>query len=81
MTRSHWRAGSYFDPDTYLEHSAAYLYSTNGALLTTFSNPAVDATMDFGFLLAAFGSDRVLIGALHRGKPRAYREAGNTKTE
>ena len=63
---------SNFDPDTYLEHGAAYLFSTNGALLTTFSNPDPETTMDFGFSLAAFGSDRVLIGASEYGPGSAY---------
>jgi hypothetical protein len=63
---------SNFDPETYLENGAAYLYSTNGALLTTFSNPDAEATMDFGFSLTAFGSDRVLIGASQYGPGAAY---------
>jgi FG-GAP repeat len=54
---------SNFDPDTYDEAGAAYLYSTNGTLLTTFINPAPASVSGLGFSLAAFGSDRVLIGA------------------
>src|SRR6185437_12273833 len=42
---------------------AAYLFSTNGILLTTFTNPAPAAGDEFGFSVAAVGSDRVLIGA------------------
>ncbi len=42
---------------------AAYLFSTNGTLLTTFTNPTPAATDWFGYSVAAVGSDRVLIGA------------------
>jgi hypothetical protein len=43
---------------------AAYLFSTNGTLLTTFTNPAPPLGNDyFGNAVAAVGSDRVLIGA------------------
>jgi len=50
--------------DTGAENAgAAYLFSTNGTLLTTFTNPT-PATADwFGISVAAVGSDRVLIGA------------------
>ncbi len=42
---------------------AAYLFSTNGALLTTFTNPTPANGDFFGTSVAAVGSDRVLIGA------------------
>ena len=42
----------------------AYLFSINGALLTTFTNPTVSSSW-FGFSVAAVGSDRVLIGAAY----------------
>ena len=42
---------------------AAYLFSTNGTLLTTFSNPTPAAGDYFGWSVAAVGSDRVLVGA------------------
>ena len=42
---------------------SAYLFSTNGTLLTTFTNPVPVAYAEFGFSLAAVGSSRVLIGA------------------
>jgi hypothetical protein len=51
------------DPQTELTYGAAYLYSTNGTRLTTFSNPSPGAVFGFGYSVAAFGSDRVLIGA------------------
>ena len=43
----------------------AFLYSTNGTLLTTFSNPVPtnSTASGFGGSVAAVGSDRVLIGA------------------
>jgi hypothetical protein len=41
----------------------AYLFQTNGALLTTFTNPTPAAADGFGTSVATFGSDRVLIGA------------------
>jgi FG-GAP repeat len=40
----------------------AYLFSTNGALVTTFTNPSPARVQAFGVSVAAFGSDRVLIG-------------------
>jgi len=49
---------------------AAYLFSTNGTLLTTFTNPAPASNEFFGISVAAMGSDRVLIGA--------FRDANNT---
>ena len=42
---------------------AAYLFSTNGALVRTFTNPAPVAFEAFGSALAGVGADRVLIGA------------------
>ena len=41
----------------------AYLFSTNGALLTTITNPAPVSSGNFGLPVAMAGSDRVLIGA------------------
>jgi hypothetical protein len=51
---------------------AAYLFSTNGALITTFTNPAPAIDDQLGWSVAALGSDRVLIGA-------PYHDAGATK--
>jgi len=42
---------------------AAYLFATNGALLTTFTNPAPANGTGFGHALAVVGGDKVLIGA------------------
>jgi hypothetical protein len=41
----------------------AYLFSTNGTLLTTFTNPTPELNDYFGMSVAAVGNDRVLIGA------------------
>ena len=40
-----------------------YLFSTNGTLLTTFTNPTLALQARFGISVAAVGSGRVLIGA------------------
>jgi FG-GAP repeat len=42
---------------------AAYLFSEDGTLLTTFSNPLAPSASNFGASVAAVGLDRVLIGA------------------
>lgn len=49
---------------------AAYLYSTNGTILTTFTNPAPVADDNFGQATAAVGSDRVIISAIDSGAVR-----------
>ncbi|MBE0544785.1 MAG: hypothetical protein IH623_25895 [Verrucomicrobia bacterium] len=48
----------------------AYLYSTNGTMLTTFTNPAPLADDNFGTGIAAVGNDRVLISAVDYGGVR-----------
>jgi hypothetical protein len=64
---------------------AAYLFSTNGDLLTTFTNPDPAYTRTgfenldgdwFGFSVAAVGNDRVLIGAYANDAPNGTRYAG-----
>jgi hypothetical protein len=52
-----------YDPDTWDVYGTAYLYSTNGALLRTFYNPSPGTVTGLGFSVAAFGGDRVLVGA------------------
>lgn len=42
---------------------AAYLFNTNGLLLTVFTNPTPTSADHFGQCVAAAGSDRVMIGA------------------
>jgi hypothetical protein len=44
---------------------AAYLFSTNGTLLNTFTNPTPGASDAFGARVAALGNDRVIIGATY----------------
>lgn len=52
------------DDDTGAPYAGvAYLFSTNGVLLTTFTNPTPAAYDGFGYAVAAVGADRVLIGA------------------
>ena len=46
-----------------ISSGAAYLFSTNGALLRTFANPTPGIGDAFGRALAAIGSDLVLISA------------------
>lgn len=41
----------------------AYLFNTNGTLLTTFTNPFPDGGPEFGFSVAGIAGDRVLVGA------------------
>ena len=45
----------------------AYLFSTNGTLITTFTNPTPANFDQFGSSVAALGNDRVLIGELADG--------------
>ena len=52
-----------FDDAGAADAGAAYLFDTNGVLLTTFTNPAPSAGDAFGTSLAALGTDRVLVGA------------------
>jgi hypothetical protein len=55
--------GAYSDDTGANNSGAAYLFSTNGTLLTTFTNPTSAAFDLFGFSVAAIGSNKVLIGA------------------
>jgi len=53
-----------YDPSIGFHTGVAYLFSTNGILLTTFTNPApVTDDSYFGEAVAALGSDRVMITA------------------
>jgi hypothetical protein len=51
------------NPDTWDVYGAAYLYSTNGTRLMTFNNPSPGTVSGLGYSVAAFGNERVLIGA------------------
>lgn len=42
---------------------AAFLFSTNGTLLTTFTNPTPEVSDNFGLAVTGVGNDRVLVGA------------------
>jgi hypothetical protein len=55
--------GAPYDDTGGTDAGAAYLFSTNGTLLTTFTNPTPTVGDGFGAPVAAVGSDRVLIGA------------------
>jgi hypothetical protein len=55
--------GAYLDDRGAPNAGAAFLFSTNGTLLTTFTNPTPAASDSFGYAVAAVGTDRVLIGA------------------
>lgn len=55
--------GAHLDDTGAGDAGVVYLFSTNGALLTTFTNPTPAAGDYFGASVAALGSDRVLVGA------------------
>ncbi len=55
--------GALGDDTGALSAGAAYLFSTNGTLLTTFTNPTPAVSDNFGTAVAALGNDRVLISA------------------
>lgn len=58
---------------TLAQNGRAYLFRTNGALQTTFTNPAPATVQAFGLSAAAFGNDRVLIGGVpDLNKPAPY---------
>lgn len=55
--------GAPHDNASVTDTGAAYLFSTNGALLTVFTNPTPAVNDSFGESVTAVGDDRVLIGA------------------
>lgn len=55
--------GAWMDDAGATDAGAAYLFSTNGTLLTTFTNPAPTAFGFFGYSVAAVDTNKVLIGA------------------
>ena len=55
--------GTPFDDRGANSAGVAYLFSANGTLLTTITNPAPAFDDEFGISVAAVGSDKVLIGA------------------
>lgn len=66
--------GAYEDKTGAREAGAAYLFSTDGALLTAFTNPFPARFDWFGTSVASCGRDRVLIGA--PGMDNGTSEAG-----
>lgn len=56
--------GAYWDGSDLFRSGSAYLFSTNGTLLITFTNPTPAVADDFGWSVAAVGDSQVLIGAL-----------------
>lgn len=57
--------GAPSDDTTAMDAGAAYLLNADGTLLTAFSNPTPGANDQFGYAVAAVGSDKVLIGAVY----------------
>lgn len=55
--------GAFGDDLGAMDSGVAYLFTTSGRLLTTFTNPTPAISDNFGFAIAAVGNDRVLIGA------------------
>ena len=51
---------------------AAYLFNTNGELVTTFTNPTPAAYENFGSSIAVMGTDRILIGTPGDGTGAPY---------
>jgi len=54
-----------FDSRSAPAAGAVYLFSTNGTLLSTITNPSLQAIEYFGWSVAAMGDDRVLVGAIY----------------
>ncbi len=55
--------GAYRDDAGASDAGSAYLYDTNGVLLTTIANPAPAATDRFGWSVAGLGADKIIVGA------------------
>ena len=58
---------TYLDDTGATDTGAAYLFSTNGTLLNTFTNPAAKDNGQFGYSVAGVGENRVLVGARYNG--------------
>lgn len=56
--------GAFQDSTGAVQAGSAYLFSTNGTLLNTFTNPTPAAYDFFGYSVAAVGTDRVIIGGI-----------------
>ncbi len=55
--------GAYLEDGGVLDSGRAYLFDTNGVLVTTIANPKPAELDFFGFAVAGVGADHVLIGA------------------
>jgi len=66
--------GAYWDDTGATDCGAAYLFATNGTLLTTITNPTPAYQDDFGYAVSALGNDLVIIGA--RGDSKGAAHAG-----
>jgi hypothetical protein len=64
--------GAYHDHTSATAPGAAYLFSAQGTLLTTFTNPTPPSRQQFGMSVAALGTDGVLIGAYGYGPAEAW---------
>jgi hypothetical protein len=65
------------DPDFGNGAGVVYLLNTNGTLLATFDNPVEwQQYAEFGFSVAAFGTDRVLVGARDAGAAYLFQANG-----
>jgi hypothetical protein len=71
--------GAYQDGTGAFQAGSAYLFSTNGTLLNTFTNPTPASQDWFGYSVASVGSDQVIIGgvwdntgATHAGSVYVY---------
>ncbi len=56
--------GAFLDDAGTTDAGAAYLFSTNGALFTTFTNPAPIDSSGFGYGISASGGSQIVIGSM-----------------
>lgn len=65
--------GAYQDGAGAFQAGSAYLFSANGTLLNTFTNPSPANQTWFGYSVAAAGTDRIIIGEVwdNTGAPHA----------
>ena len=72
--------GAYEDNAGAQDSGSAYLFSANGTLLTTFTNPTPVTYAGFGWTVTGLGSNRVLIGARGVGKSYLFSTNGTLIT-
>jgi hypothetical protein len=61
--------GASHDNSGATDSGSAWLFHTNGSLLTTFTNPTPSSPEYFGHAVAALGADRVIIGSYGEDSP------------